>query len=90
MKKLLVIFKLQQLVTKSITNGLKRGKSPVIESFFPSFLPDMFNRISFRTRGRLWNQTNMFWDDELFGALPSSLIYLYDKKAFCEGATHVV
>jgi len=45
MKKLLVIFKLQQLVTKSITNGLKRGKSTVIESFFPYFLPDMFNRI---------------------------------------------
>src|SRR5512135_1070255 len=81
-KKLLILFKLQQLVTKSISNGLKRGKSPVIKGFFPYFLPDMFNGVQFRTRGRLWDQTNIFWHDEIFGAMPSSLIYLNNKKVF--------
>jgi hypothetical protein len=81
-KKLLIIFKLQQLVTKSISNGLKRGKSTVIKGFFPSFLPDMFNGVQFGTIGRLWDQTNSFWNDEIFGAMPSSLIYLNNKKVF--------
>ena len=88
-KKLLIVFKLTQLITKGISNGFKRGKSTIIKGFFPYFLPNMLNGIQFRTIGRLWDQPNILWNNKIFGIMPSSLIDLYNKKIFGKGSTNM-
>src|SRR5260370_35868939 len=81
-KKLLIVFKLTQLITKGISNGFKRGKSTSIKGFFPYFLANRLNGIQFTTIGRLWDQTNILWNNKIFGIIPSSLIALSHKKIF--------
>src|SRR6266700_850288 len=89
-EKLPIVFKLTQLITKGINNGFKRGKSTIIKGFFPYFLPNMLNGIQFRTVGRLWDQTNILWNNKIFGIMPSSLINLYHKKIFGKGSTNML
>ena len=79
-KKRRIVLKSSQLVTKSINNGIKGDKETVRKSFFPYFLPHMLNRIEFRARGRLSNQTNVFGNNQIFGAVPPCLIDLYHQK----------
>src|SRR5260370_19350758 len=88
-KKLLIVFKLTQLITKGISNGFKRGKNTSIKGFFPYFLPNMLNGIQFRTIGRLWDQPNILWNNKIFGIMHSSLIDLYNKKIFGKGSTNM-
>src|SRR6266487_1821063 len=89
-KKRRIVLKSLQLVTKSINNGIKGYKDTVRKSFFPYFLPNMLNRIEFRTIGRLRNQTSIFGNDQIFGAVPPCLIYLYHKKMLRKSVTYML
>ena len=79
-KKLRIVLKLSQLIAKGINNGIKGDKDAVRKRFFPSFLPNMLNRIEFRAIGRLRDQANILRNDQIFGTVPSCLIELYHQK----------
>jgi len=90
-KKRRIVLKSLQLVTKSINNGIKGYKDTVRKSFFSLISsPNMLDRIEFRTIGGLRNQTNVFGNDEIFGAVPSCLIYLYHEKILGKRATDML
>jgi hypothetical protein len=69
--------------TASITSS--REKSAIGQVLFAQVLPHVFNRIEFWTTGRLKDQANVFWHQQVFGPVPSCSIHLHDEKRVSKG-----
>src|SRR5439155_21773842 len=89
LKPLFVSTQLIESCAELLNEQIQRGTVAIGKVFFAQFLPDMLRRIDLRTRSRLVDQTNVLWNDQGFGAMPSGLIDLDDQKNVGEGCRDV-
>ncbi len=85
LKPLFVSTELIESCTELLNEQIQGGKEAIGKVFFAQFLPDMLRRIDLGTISGLIDQTNVLWNDQGFGAMPSGLIDLDDQKRVGKG-----
>src|SRR5258708_9040009 len=80
-----VIGKSSQPLAQHINQQLKRREDTVVKVFFSQLVPNMFNWFQLRAVGRLGDQANILWNDQVIGFMPANSIHLYDDEVLREG-----
>ncbi len=85
-----VISQLIETPAEFVGQEIKRGIEVIVKILLAQFFPQMLNGVHFWAVGRLLDQANIAWDDQLSGAMPPSLIDLHHDEIVSESLAEVL
>ena len=75
-----IISKSRESLTQRLRDTFERGETAIVEVLFAQLVPNMLDGVEFGIVGRLGDQTDILWDDQIVRSVPASPIHLHDDE----------